>query len=380
MAKKKSNKKKRFKGGVSRNAAKQSRGTQYGHLNLPKGVNVFKEEPKTRVNLDIMPYEVKDPHHLDRDDEYETAVPGELWYKRPYLLHRNIGPNNDTVVCPTTAKRKCPICENRAQSLKDGADWNDESVKALKPSMRNLYIVTPKGHKDYDEKFHVWDISQFLFQEKLNEEIQENEEHETFPDLEEGYTLRIRFSEEQLGNNKFADTSRIDFVDRKEPYDESILEEIPSLDEIIIVPTYKTVEALFFGGLSQEEIEDEEDYDEDDDIKEEPQDDEEEEEEDEEEEEQDDNDDDDEDGKDEEEAEEEEEEEEKPKRKGAKVSKGTKGKEKGKDKGKAKDKKDKGKKKNKCPHGHEFGKDCEEHDECDECDEWESCMDASESE
>ena len=74
MAKKKG--KKRFKGTVSRNAQKQQRGASYGHLNLPKGLSIFKEEPGSRVNLDILPYEVTAANHPDRDDEYEIAFPG----------------------------------------------------------------------------------------------------------------------------------------------------------------------------------------------------------------------------------------------------------------------------------------------------------------
>ena len=111
--------------------------------------------------------------------------------------------------------------------------------------MRNLYIVIPKNNKNYSEEPHIWDISQFLFQDKLNEEIQENEEYETFPDLEEGYTLRIRFAEGSFGSNKFAEVSRIDFIERKKPYDESILEKIPSLDDILEIPPYPTIESMF---------------------------------------------------------------------------------------------------------------------------------------
>ena len=361
MAKK--TKTKRFKGTVSRNAARQARGTQFGHLKLPKGLAVFKEEPGSRVSLDIMPYEVTMANHPDRDDEYEIAVPGSLWYKRPYWLHRGIGPDNKSIVCPSSNGKKCPICEYRAQLLKDGADWSDDSVKALKASARNLYIVIPKGSKKYDEKPHVWDISQFLFQAKLNEEIEENEEYETFPDLEEGFTLRIRFSEESWGSNKFAETSRIDFKERKKPYDESILEEIPALDDLLDIQSYKVIEAMFFGGIDAESLEDpEEDEDEEETKptrktrpakKQEPDEDEDEEEDDEDEEEDD-------------EPEDEEEHEEPP----AKPIKPTRGK-------KAKEKETKGKGKGKCPHGHKFGEDCEEYDECDSCDQWEACMDAS---
>lgn len=397
-SKKSKGKSKKFKGAVSRNAAKQARGASFGHLKLPKGLNVFKEEPGSRINLDIMPYEVTAANHPDRDEEYEIAVPGTLWYKRPYWLHRNVGPDNQSVICPSTIGQKCPICEYRAQLLKDGADWSDDSVKALKPSMRNLYVVIPKGSKKHDEVPYVWDISQFLFQDKLNEEIGENEDYETFPDLEEGYTLRIRFSEESFGSNKFAETSRIDFKERDKAYDESILEDIPSLDDLLEIPSYKAIEAMFFGGMDIDEG-DPEDDDEDEDKKpsrsrrrskpdedeeDEPEGDdedepeEEDEDESEEDEDEDDDVDDDDDDDDVDDDDDEDEEEKKPTRSRSRAS--TKDEKKGKDKGKGKDeKKDKGNGKgNKCPHGHKFGKDYEEYDECDKCDKWEICMDASE--
>jgi len=371
MAKAKKSRK-RFKGAVGRNAAKQTRGAQYGHLNLPKGLKIYKEEPKSRVSIDIMPYIVSSKNHPDRDDEYAIAVPGELWYKLPYWLHRNIGANKDSVVCLSSIKQKCPICEYRKQLLKDGAMWDDDAVKALKPSMRNLYVVIPKGSKDYSETPHIWDISQFLFQEKLNEEIQENEEYETFPDLEDGYTLKIRFTENQLGTNKFAETSRIDFMDREDVYEEGILDEIPTLDDILIVPTYKVIETLFFGELNQDEIDDDEDEDEDDrkpkvkrarpKV----------------------------DDDDEDDDEDEDEDDRKPKVKRARPkvdddedddededapgrSKTTKTKSTVKPKSTSSKKKVE---KNQCPHGYKFGTDCEEYDECDACDKWEDCIDA----
>ena len=351
---KKSDKKHRFKGAVSRNAEKQQKGAQFGHLNLPKNFPVFNEEPKSTVKLDIIPYEVSIDNHPDRDEEYGIAVKNSLWYKRPYWLHRNIGATNESVICPTSINQKCPICEYRAKLLKDGADWKDETVKTLKPSMRNLYLVIPIGDKKYPEEIHLWDISQFCFQDSLNEEIQENEENETFPDLEEGYTLRIRFSEESFANNKYAKVSRIDFLEREEIYEEDIIKKEDSLDNFLSMPSYKTLEALFFGGLSQDEIEDEEEDDEEEEMetrqkihrrkkttkKEE------------------------EEEEDEPPFDEEEDEEQKtpPKQKTTSRTK----------------KSTKTDSKDKCPSGHRFGTDCEKFDECDDCDLWEDCIDASE--
>jgi len=51
-------------------------GSSYGYLKLPKGVKMFKEDPKSRVELDIIPYIVTDPKHPDLDEELEIAVVG----------------------------------------------------------------------------------------------------------------------------------------------------------------------------------------------------------------------------------------------------------------------------------------------------------------
>jgi hypothetical protein len=371
---KKNKKKSRFKGAVSRNAERQARGaSQYGYLRLPKGVNIFKEEPRTRVELDIIPYVVTCDNHPDRDEEYGIAVKGELWYKRPYWLHRGVGPDNQSVVCPSSVGKPCPICEYRAQLLKEGARWDDDTVKALKPSMRNLYVVIPKNNKNYPEEPHIWDMSQFLFQDKLNEEIQENEEYETFPDLEEGYALRIRFGEGSFGTNKFAEVSRIDFIERKKPYDESILEKIPSLDDILEILPYPTIESMFFGNMSPDEDEDEDEEYDDEDLKKKKKRKVEEDEdidddmEDEDEEDDEDVDEDDDDVQEEEDEDEDEDEEEDNKKKAKKSPPKRR-----KPKATAKAKK--------CPYGHEFGVDNDSYDDCDNCEVWEKCLEAWDSE
>jgi len=240
--------KSKFRGKVAKNTQTQkTRGSSYGHLNLPKGVNVFKEEPGGRATLDFLPYVVTDEHHMDRDVEAGIAIPGneetDLWYKKPYRLHRNIGSENKSVVCPTTWGKPCPICEYKSARLKDGAEYDE--VKELKPSLRNLYLVVPLGMKDYKEEVHIWDISQFLFQEMLNEELDENEDYCAFPDIEEGLTVRIRFTEKTFGKNKFAETNRIDFEEREDNYEDSILDDLPCLDDCLTCPTYEEVEAIF---------------------------------------------------------------------------------------------------------------------------------------
>ena len=250
MSKKKSN----FSGKVGADAHRQqSSGSSYGHLQLPRGVNVFSVDGAGgRVFLDILPYEVTDPKHPDFNKDLDIASVGSLWYKRPYKLHRNVGASNDTAVCPTSIGKKCPICEYRAKRIKEQAD--KEETDAMKPSLRNLYVVVPIGDKKHEEKPSIFDISQFLFQNLLNEELSENPEYEIFPDIEEGYTLKIRFESKTIGKSQpFAEADRIDFIDRENPYTDTILKQVPNLDQVLIIMSYDELNAKFF------ELENEED-------------------------------------------------------------------------------------------------------------------------
>jgi len=244
-----------FRGKVGYNAQQtKSSNANYGYLRL-QGTPIFKEEPGSKnVLLDFLPYEVTDDHHPDKDTEAQVALVGDLWYKRPFKIHRNVGANNETVVCPTSFGKKCPICEYRSKLISEKED--KKTTDALRPSNRILYIVVPLGSKDFDEVPHIWDISKSNFQSLLTDEIDEDPDNEIFPDLEEGLTLKIRFSEESFAGNKFAKASRIDFEDRDQQYDETILKDVPNLDEVLAKLSYKELEALFFGMDEADEAED----------------------------------------------------------------------------------------------------------------------------
>ena len=120
MAKKK--RKGNFRNKIRRDVERQeTASSSYGYLNLPSGVSVFNPEPGSRVKMDIIPYEVTDTNHPDKFEDEQIAVAGDLWYKRPFKIHRNVGSGNDSVVCPTSFGKKCPLCEYRAKRLKEGA-------------------------------------------------------------------------------------------------------------------------------------------------------------------------------------------------------------------------------------------------------------------
>lgn len=246
-------KKSRFGSNVSRTAEREKNKSKgFSYLNLPKGLEMYKE-PFGEVVLDIIPYTVTDTRHPDYfEGDSDSAVSGELWYRRPIQVHRNIGADKETVVCPKTIGKKCPICEEKDKQYKDGVASEDVIGKT---SFRSLYFVVPKKHKDYEEEPYVWDISQYCFGDELNETLEEDPGDANFPELDGGKTLKIKFAKKKFGTNDFAFAKRINFLKRKKAYPESIMEGLPSLDDIFTVRSYKDLQHLFFEMDDEDDVE-----------------------------------------------------------------------------------------------------------------------------
>lgn len=240
-----------FRGKVGKDAQKSIR-TSRGYLNLPDGVKQYVVEENTKkVMFDILPYVVTDPKHPNRDDGEGIALKGDLWYKRPFKVHRNVGADNESCVCPKSFGKPCPICEYQKKRFGEGAD--KEETKELYPKDRNLYVVVPIGDKKLGSDPMVWDMSQALFQDILKEALEEDPDNEVFPDLEEGKTLEVSFKWKTLGKITFPEARNINFVDRDEAYEESILDDVPDLDNVLKVLSYEQLSNKFFELDDEEE-------------------------------------------------------------------------------------------------------------------------------
>lgn len=392
-----------FRGKISSNAAARKTGNNNSYLKLPKGVTLFIPEAGKTYVMDILPYVVTNKKHMDRNDKKEIAIPGEQWFKLPFRVHGNLGEgkNKHKEVCPSTFGKKCGICDYLSSERKRGADEDD--LKPMKTSLRNLYAIIVKkinGKTVPDPKIQLFDISDYVFQEKFEEQLQHEEQFETFPDLTEGCSVKIIFVEDSFGGNKYPAPSRFDFVERTKQYGSKFINQVPSLDDCLNILSSEELMAMFQendveddededetpkpkkkamrGGPASRDDEDEEDDDDDypeSDDDEDDADDEEEDEEDEvpvkkkpskkpskpakkpskhvEEE-----DEEDEDADDEEEDDDEEEEEERPKKHSS---------------SKSQKKTASSTSTNKCPSGHKFGKDNNKWDDCDDCELFKKC-------
>lgn len=226
------------------------------HLVVPKGVKFFVPEKQGKYLLDIIPYEV------GKGNPY--ADEGQLHYERTFYVHRKIGAEESTYVCPSkTAGKKCPICKYMVRLRNEDAKENKDLIKALKPKERQLFHLINLDEKE--EGVQVWEVAPFNFGELLDSRVREADEDEPFTmfaDLEDGMTLKVSLHEETFMGNDFLKASSIDFKPRKRQYDEDILEQTFNFDEMVMkaVLPFDKLKAIF--EQSEEEDGDEEEEEE----------------------------------------------------------------------------------------------------------------------
>ncbi len=232
-----------FRGKIKKDAEKQKTSGGSTYLNLPNGVKSYRVEADTRrVKLDFLPYIVSDQKH-------PIAKPGTLWWRRPVLLHTNVGTDNERIVCPKTFGKPCPICEFQKKRFNEGAP--KEETKEYYPQKRSLYAVIAVDDSD---DIMVWDMADKMFLNVLADELEENDDNENFPSLEDGKTLEVAFKWNTIGEKgkPFPEARSIKFLDR-EVYDESILKEVPDLDKVLVVLSYEEIANKFMGVEVDEE-------------------------------------------------------------------------------------------------------------------------------
>lgn len=250
MASKRKKQKKRARGNMAKNVRKTADKRKQGAraINAPSGTSFMEVKGGTQ-RFRVVPYEVSVKKHP------QGIEPGDFWYEKLYGIHYKIGPGEQTVICPKkTIGAPCPICEEYSRLQKD-PDIDDDVKKQFKPRVRQLFNVFIKDEVQLlDHSFHN-------FGKELEEEIREgDEEFANFACPDEGFLLKVRWSEEDLGGNKFYKAGRIDF-EEDDPLEDEILEEALDLDKIVPILSYEAIEEILKG---REEDEDEDDDDEED--------------------------------------------------------------------------------------------------------------------
>lgn len=205
--------------------------------------------PEVGTNhIDIIPYIVKGEHHP------QGVKPGYEDYLLDIWVHGWVGPSESTVLClKKTFGKACPICEERAQLMKDYEE-NEEAIKQLKPKRRVFYNVLNLEVPEKKRKIQIFEVSHFFFEKELMEEAANGTDGiTTFADIDEGKVIRFRASEEKFKGKPFFKFKSFAFEDREDEYDDSIIEEAYSLDDLLIVPSYEEVRNVYYGILDDAE-------------------------------------------------------------------------------------------------------------------------------
>lgn len=224
---------------------KRAQGFTAPYLKLPEGVQLFK--PKAGVMLlDILPFVA--------GENNPWAEEGMMHWERTFYVHRGIGANSDSYLCPRkTHKQPCPICEYCAKLEKEGDEGTDDLRKSLIPKERQLFNVI--NRKEPDKGVQLWDFSFHLFGKLLQARIRDSDEEDgwdLFFTLDKGLTVKVGFAEQSYAGRSYFEAETIDFKPRSEPYDESILDEVHPLDELLVEADYDTLKKTFLTSSEDE--------------------------------------------------------------------------------------------------------------------------------
>jgi hypothetical protein len=249
-------KKRREKLSAKTRAETHKTGFERTQFEVGNDVPFFRLDRAGSKRIDIIPFEVKANHpevKVGRIDE------GDLYFERTYFVHRGIGANNDSFVCPAKEEgKRCPVCEYRAKLRKD-PDADEDLVQQLAPKERQLWNVIDK--EEQEKGVQVWDISFHLFGKLLDAEVRnadEDEDYQYYADLESGSTLKLGVAEKSFAKRTFYEVETIGFKPRREPYAEDILEQTHSLDDILKVLEYDKLKSIFMQTTDDEDEDEDE--------------------------------------------------------------------------------------------------------------------------
>ena len=251
MATRKKKREERRRAGSKRRDAQHRTGGDWTTMNIPEGVDIFTPKEKS-FRLDIVPFKV------GQGNPY--AESGEWYYERTFFVHRGIGPEGNSYVCPAkTSGGKCPICEERAQLARD-PDGDENLIKDLRPKERQIFLFLDR---DEEEKgVQIFEFSNWNFGRLLDERRQEGDEDgdeyvAEFDDPGGGAVLRVKFKEESGGGYKYMVARSIDFKPRPNGLDEKYLEHGICPDDLLKILDYDELKKVFL------QIEDDDDDDDD---------------------------------------------------------------------------------------------------------------------
>ncbi len=215
---------------------------------IPDGMELLVVDKEETRRFDIIEYEVGEGN--------PSADAGMLHYERTFWVHPRIGVDESSYVCPAkTFRKRCPVCDDR-RNRQDDSGADPETIKALLPKERQLFLIVDvkeddKGVQLYENSYHSFGRT---IDERLkgissdpDSEQEEIDAWESFATYDNGSTLKVQFIDEDIGQkNPWRRAKNIDLIPRKKQYEESILDEMPCLDDLPIELSYDELKKIYF--------------------------------------------------------------------------------------------------------------------------------------
>jgi hypothetical protein len=239
----------------------QGGGGDFVIFDLSKNMDIkvlkYKENLQT-TSLDIVPFKIGGKHHPDvASGEAEI---GDEDYILDIKVHRSIGPKKTNLICPRTYGKSCPICDY-LDSIKNVHGWDSAEFTAVKKynaQRKAVYFVVDPNSSE--KKIQLFESSYANFQKELLEQAQADGAEEgldiiPFAEWPKGCTIKFRVNMVKNGGSPFPypEYKNFKFVARKgTEYPKDFLDDVPSLDELMIIHSHDDIEAMFNGEADEE--------------------------------------------------------------------------------------------------------------------------------
>lgn len=234
-----------------REDAKKKSGGRKGQW-FKEGVVDWAPKKKGVYAIDVLGYDITRKKHPD------GKAPGTYWYKTTAIMHHGVGPGSESIVCPTTIGKKCPLHEILLKKQKEFGDWDEMTdaqkklIKDLRGQRFTLMNIKDPENEEKKLKVVVFCMSEGKFWSAdagLKAELDAADEGDLgFFEVigGKGRTLKVRFSEAQVTPQSptFMQATKIEFKPRKDMDEEKVDKRVYDLDEILHVLSYEEIVEL----------------------------------------------------------------------------------------------------------------------------------------
>lgn len=177
-----------------------------------------------------------------KEDYEDGAAPA---FKLILLVHNNVGPNKERVICPRTYYEACPICD-----YLNTLDKEEREDHPLNASRRCLFnVVVFDSQEEREKGIQIYDAPAKAIMDAISTKLKDSRdgEEKDYADPEEGWN--IYFVRKGKGKTS-TEYANVDIVERYKDDDftpeelDDLLNSAFVLDEIVRPDDYETLKAL----------------------------------------------------------------------------------------------------------------------------------------